>query len=301
MIRSVEEVLKQEFGKSLSDEGVHMLDPFVGTGNFVTRILQEIKATRLQRKYRNELQCNEIMLLPYYIASMNIEHAYLDRVREYEPFEGICLVDTFELAEPKQAGFAFLNEGNTKRITKQKASPIFVVIGNPPYNTNQANENDQNKNRKHKHLDERVAETYVKDSTAILRNKLSDPYVKAFRFAADRVRELGGIVCFVTNNGFVEQVAFDGMRKHLADDFNLILHFDLKGNARAAGERRQKEAGNIFEDQIRVGVGITLLVKNPDSTMHKIKMYRVDDYLRSRAKAAIVEELGSFGAHRWSR
>jgi predicted helicase len=294
MVRSVEEILHAEFGKSLSDSGVHILDPFTGTGNFITRIMREIKRSALPQKYAEELHCNEIMLLPYYIASMNIEHAYMERVGEYSPFEGICLVDTFELAEPKQAGFAFMNEGNTKRITKQKASPIFVVIGNPPYNTNQANENDQNKNRKYKHLDERVAETYVKDSTAILRNKLSDPYVKAFRFAADRVRAGGGIVCFVTNNGFVEQVAFDGLRKHLAEDFNLILHFDLKGNARTSGERRQREAGNIFEDQIRVGVGITLLVRNPASTAHRIKLYRIDDYLRSKAKTAIVEKFGSF-------
>jgi predicted helicase len=295
MVRSVEEILKTEFGRSLSDKEVHILDPFVGTGNFITRVMREIKTSRLPQKYKEELHCNEIMLLPYYIASMNIEHAYLDRTGEYEPFEGICLVDTFELAEPRQAGFEFMNEGNTARIRRQKRAPIFVIIGNPPYNTNQANENDQNKNRKYKHLDERVAETYVKDSTAILRNKLSDPYVKAFRFAADRIREHGGIVCFVTNNGFVEQVAFDGLRKHLADDFNLILHFDLKGNARTAGERRQKEAGNIFEDQIRVGVGITLLVRNTASAAHKIKLYRIDDYLGSPAKKAIVEGFGSFG------
>jgi predicted helicase len=295
MVRSVEEILKSEFGRSLSDKDVHILDPFVGTGNFITRVMREIKTSRLPQKYKEELHCNEIMLLPYYIASMNIEHAYLDRTGEYEPFEGICLVDTFELAEPRQAGFEFMNEGNTARIRRQKKSPIFVIIGNPPYNTNQANENDQNKNRKYKHLDERVAETYVRDSTAILRNKLSDPYVKAFRFAADRIREHGGIVCFVTNNGFVEQVAFDGLRKHLAEDFNLIIHFDLKGNARTAGERRRKEAGNIFEDQIRVGVGITLLVRNISSATRKIRLYRIDDYLGSRDKKAIVEKLGSFG------
>lgn len=129
MVRSVEEVLQTEFGKSLSDAGVHILDPFVGTGNFITRVMQEIKTSRLPQKYKNELHCNEVMLLPYYIASMNIEHAYLERTREYEPFEGICLVDTFELAEPKQAGFEFMTEGNTERIRRQKKAPIFVESG----------------------------------------------------------------------------------------------------------------------------------------------------------------------------
>ena len=295
MVRSVDEILQQEFGKSLSDKGVHILDPFTGTGNFITRIMQQIKRSALPQKYAEELHCNEIMLLPYYIASMNIEHAYMERAGEYKSFEGICLVDSFELAEPRQAGFAFMNEGNTERITRQKSSPIFVVIGNPPYNTNQANENEQNKNRTYKHLDGRVAETYVKDSTAILRNKLSDPYVKAFRFAADKVRALGGIVCFVTNNGYIDQVAFDGMRKHLFEDFNLILHLDLKGDARTSGEQRRREAGNIFEDQIRVGVGITLLVKNPSSTQRDLRIYRVDDYLSSKAKTTIVETFASFG------
>jgi predicted helicase len=140
MIRSVEEVLKLEFGKSLSDEGVRMLDPFVGTGNFVTRILQEIKATRLQRKYRNELHCNEIMLLPYYIASMNIEHAYLDRVGEYESFDGICLADTFEVG--RQA--SLFAEANSVRIERQRKSEITVIVGNPPYNIGQTSENDKN-------------------------------------------------------------------------------------------------------------------------------------------------------------
>jgi len=227
MVRSVEEILQQEFGKSLSDSGVHILDPFTGTGNFVTRVMQQIKRAALPHKYAEELHCNEIMLLPYYIASMNIEHAYMERVGKYESFEGICLVDTFELAEPKQAGFAFMNEGNTERIKRQKTAPIFVVIGNPPYNTNQANENDQNKNRKYKHLDSRIAETYTKSSKAILRNKLSDPYVKAFRFATDKIKSGGGVVCFVTNSGFIDQIAFDGMRKHLAEDFTSIYVLDL--------------------------------------------------------------------------
>jgi predicted helicase len=194
MVRSVEEVLKSEFGKSLSDEGVHILDPFTGTGNFITRIMQQIKTSRLPQKYAEELHCNEVMLLPYYIASMNIEHAYMERTRQYATFEGICLVDTFDLAEPQKMQLEFMTEGNTERILKQKKAPIRVVIGNPPYNMGQVNENDQNKNRKYRHMDKRVQETYTADSKATLRNKLSDPYVKAFRLASDRIRATGGVV-----------------------------------------------------------------------------------------------------------
>jgi predicted helicase len=261
MVRSVEEVLKAEFGKSLSDENVHILDPFVGTGNFITRVMQEIRKTRIEQKYRNELHCNEVMLLPYYIASMNIEHAYLDLTNKYEPFEGICLVDTFELAEPKQAGFEFMSEANTERIRRQKRAPIFVVIGNPPYNMGQVNENDQNKNRKYKHMDKRVQETYVRASKATLRNKLSDPYVKAFRFASDRIRAGGGVIAFVSNNSFVDQIAFDGMRKYIAQEFDQIYVLDLGGNVR----KNPKLSGtthNVFG--IQVGVAITLLIRGKE-------------------------------------
>jgi predicted helicase len=260
MVQSVDEVLKTEFGRSLSDKGVHILDPFVGTGNFITRVMKEIRTSSLPHKYKQELHCNEIMLLPYYIASMNIEHGYLDRVREYEPFEGICLVDTFELSEPKQADFEYITEGNTERIRKQKKAPIFVVIGNPPYNMGQVNENDQNKNRKYKHMDARIKETYTKASTATLRNKLSDPYVKAFRWASDRIRQ-GGVVAFVSNDSFVDQIAFDGMRKCLVQDFDKIYVLDLGGNVR----KNPKLSGtthNVFG--IQVGVAITILIKKTD-------------------------------------
>src|SRR5438270_832042 len=177
MVRSVEEILKKEFGKSLGDREVHILDPFVGTGNFIVRVMQEIPKTRLQYKYENELHCNEVMLLPYYIASMNIEHAYLDATGEYKPFEGICLVDTFELAEQSQP--SLFTPENTARVERQKKAPIFVIIGNPPYNAGQLNENDNNKNRKYPTMDQRVNETYAKASNATNKNALSDPYVKA--------------------------------------------------------------------------------------------------------------------------
>ncbi len=260
MVRSVEEVLKAEFGRSLSDKDVQILDPFVGTGNFITRVMQEIKTSRLPQKYKEELHCNEVMLLPYYIASMNIEHAYLDRTGEYESFEGICLVDTFELAEPRQAGFEFMNEGNTARIQRQKKAPIFVVIGNPPYNAWQEAENDANKNRKYKELSRRISETYAKASKATNKNALSDPYVKAFRFATDKIRQ-GGLICFVSNSSFIDQIAFDGMRKYLAHEFDKIYVLDLGGNVR----KNPKLSGtthNVFG--IQVGVSITLLCRKKD-------------------------------------
>ena len=201
MVRSVEDILQKEFGRSLSDRDVHVIDPFVGTGNFIVRIMQEIKRTALDHKYTHELHCNEVMLLPYYIAAMNIEHEYFEATGSYQPFEGICMVDTFDLAEESQ--LTLFAEENTARVEKQKQTPMFVIIGNPPYNAFQVNENDNNKNRKYPVMDERVKETYVQDSKATLNNALYDPYVKAIRWASDRIGD-EGIVAFVTNNGFID-------------------------------------------------------------------------------------------------
>ncbi|HVG34543.1 MAG TPA: N-6 DNA methylase [Pyrinomonadaceae bacterium] len=255
MVKSVEDILHNEFGKSLSSNDVHILDPFVGTGNFIVHVMQEIKRTALAHKYMHELHCNEVMLLPYYIASMNIEHEFYELTGGYEPFEGICLVDTFELAEAKQISF-FTTE-NTARVERQKRSPITVIIGNPPYNVGQLNENDNNKNRKYKVMDKRVAETYAKDSKATLVNSLSDPYVKAIRWASDRIGD-EGIVALVTNNSFIDNLAFDGMRKHLEADFDKIYVLDLGGNVR----KNPKLSGtthNVFG--IQVGVSINFFIR----------------------------------------
>ena len=287
MVRSVEAILNQEFSRSVADAGVHVLDPFVGTGNFMLRVmrhLQELgKLSSLPHKYAAELHCNEVMLLPYYIAAMNIEHEYYELMGQYAPFEGICLVDTFELAEDTQLSL-FVQE-NTQRVENQKKQDITVIIGNPPYNAGQVNENDNNKNRTYALLDKRVRETYAKDSNATNKNALSDPYVKAIRWAADRIGD-EGVVAFVTNNGFLDAVAFDGMRKHLAEDFDTIYHLDFKGNARTSGERRRKEGGNIFDDQIRVGVGISFFIRKAGerSKAADVWLYSIDDYLKARDK-----------------
>jgi predicted helicase len=286
MVRSVEEILKMDFGKSLSSRDVHILDPFVGTGNFIVHVMQEIKKSQLQQKYEAELHCNEVMLLPYYIASMNLEHEFFELTGTYVPFSGICLVDTFELAEDKQISF-FTTE-NTARVEKQKRSPIKVIIGNPPYNVGQLNENDNNKNRKYKAVDKRVNHTYVKDSKAQNNRALSDPYVKAIRWASDRIDD-EGIVALVTNSSFVNDLAFDGMRKHLAEDFDAIYVLDLGGNVR----RNPKLSGtthNVFG--IQVGVSISLLVRRAGTMPREatISYARVDEFWRKEQKYLFLDE-----------
>ncbi len=257
ILASVEEILRTEFDRTLGDPGVHVIDPFVGTGNFMVNIMRRLPKTRLEDKYGNELHCNEVMLLPYYVSAMNIEHTFWERIGRYEPFPGICLVDTFETAEKAQTEFGFFNPENTERVKRQKAAPIFVVLGNPPYNAHQLNENDNNKNRKYQVVDERVRNTYVADSAATNKSALSDVYVKALRWASDRVGK-EGIIGYVNNNSFVDDIAFDGVRKHLADDFDAVYVLNLGGNVRKNPEL-SGTTHNVFG--IQVGVSINLLVR----------------------------------------
>ncbi len=252
MVNSVAHLLRTEFNRTLSDTGVHIIDAFVGTGNFIVRLMQDIDVPRLEAKYRDELHCNEVMLLPYYIACLNIEHEYFQRTGEYLPFEGICLVDTFELLEERQAQL-FTRE-NTERVERQQAADMFVVIGNPPYNAGQTNENDNNKNRTYPAMDARIRETYAAASIAQLKNALYDPYVKSIRWATDRLRE-AGIVALITNHSFIDGMAFDGMRKHLAEEFDTLYILDLGGNMR----KGHPGDANVFG--ITVGVSINIFVK----------------------------------------
>jgi predicted helicase len=287
MVRSVEEILKSEFGRSLSDKNVHVLDPFVGTGNFITRVMQEIKTSRLPQKYKEELHCNEIMLLPYYIASMNIEHAYLDRVGEYEPFEGICLVDTFELAEPRQAGFEFMTEMNSARVKHQKKQTIFVIVGNPPYNSWQDEENDNAKNRKYPTLDKRVLKTYSKDSSAVNKNSLSDPYIKAIRWASDRVGK-EGVIALVTKNSFAEGRVTEGIRKHLLKDFDTAYVLNLGGDVRD-NPKLSGTTHNVFG--IQVGVSVNFFIRRADrNSPHSVWSFETDDYWTRVQKLAFLEK-----------
>ena len=295
IVKSVAHILGTQFYRSLSDRGVHIVDPFVGTGNFIVRIMQEIPKTELADKYARELHCNEILLLAYYIASMNIEHAFFEAMGIYDSFGGNCFANTFELVEADAPYFPNFTEENAERVQKQKETPMFVVIGNPPYNVGQVNENDNNKNRKYEAMDARVAETYTKDSKATLRNKLSDPYVKAIRWASDRIGD-EGIVAFVTNNSFLDGVAFDGMRKHLADDFDAIYILDLGGNARKG---LQVSDANVFG--IRVGVSINLFVKtkgNPSEQAH-IFYHRIDERWNKEQKFKFLKEREHIGNIAW--
>ncbi len=269
MVRSVEELLRREFGRSLADEGVHILDPFVGTGNFLVRLLREIPKTKLEPKYARELHANEVMLLPYYIASMNLEHTYYELTGTYKPFEGLCLVDTFELAEVRQR--PLFPKENLQRVERQRKTPIFVILGNPPYNAKQLNENDNNKKRKYFIMDARIKKTYSKDSKATNKIVLYDPFVKAIRWATDRiVKNEEGIVAFVTNDSFIDQLAFDGMRKHLARDFDAIYVLDLGGNVRK-NPTLSGTTHNVFG--IQVGVSINFFIRKKGNYYKRGKIW----------------------------
>ena len=301
MVRSVEALLQREFGRSLADPGVHLLDPFVGTGNFILRVMLHLgevgRLGSLPHKYAHELHCNEVLLLPYYIAAMNIEHEYYELTGQYAPFAGICLVDTFELAEDIQMNM-FAPE-NTARVQAQQGQEITVIIGNPPYNVGQVNENDNNKNRKYKTMDKRVRETYSKDSKATNKNALSDPYVKAVRWAADRIGD-EGIIAFVSNSGFLDGVATDGMRKHLSNDFDAIYILDLSGNVR----KNPKLSGtthNVFG--IQVGVSINFFVKRRVKADSPAEIFyaRVEENWRKERKYRYLDEKEQYGNVDWTR
>ena len=275
MVNSVQHILKTHFGKSLADTGVHIIDPFVGTGNFIVRLMQDIPGIALDKKYKGELHCNEVMLLPYYIASMNIEHAYYEKMGRYEPFKHICFVDTFDtfglMDAPNQTGeFAFLTAENAQRVEEQRDTPMFVVIGNPPYNASQANENDNNKNRPHEAVDNRVRATYAAASTAQLKNKLYDPYVKSLRWASDKIGP-EGIIAFITNNSFIDGKMFDGLRQCLAEEFDILHILDLGGNIR----KGQPGDSNVFG--IQVGVSINFLVKTGQPREGRARILYTDE------------------------
>ena len=299
MVKSVEHILETEFGRSLSDRGVHIIDPFVGTGNFIVRLMQDIQGTALEEKYRHELHCNEVMLLPYYIASLNIEQEFFQRTGTYLPFEGIALADTFELLEKEQ--IEIFTRENTERVERQKAADMFVIIGNPPYNMGQVNENDNNKNRKYKTMDTLLRETYSRDSNAKNKRPLSDPYVKAILWASKRIGN-EGVVAFVTNNGFLDRMAFDGMRKHLAQDFDAIYILDLGGNVRQ-NPKLSGTTHNVFD--IQVGVSINLFIKkNTSSTNLKpteIFYVRVDEFWRKEEKYSYLNSKQHHQNIEWKR
>ena len=288
IVRSVEDVLQQEFGASIGDEGVHVLEPFCGTGTFVTRLLQSnlIGKEDLRRKYASELHANEIMLLAYYIAAVNIEATYHDitEADEYQPFNGIVLTDTFQSAEEGDPMDSVLFPSNNERIERQNALDIRVIMGNPPWSATG--------NRAYQTIDQKVRERYAERSTQTKLSALYDPYVRAIRQASDRVlnSEQGGVVAFVTNGGFIDFNAFDGFRKSIAEEFNSIYCYNLRGDQRTAGERSRKEAGKIFGSGSRAGVAILILVKKPDAAQGATIYYRdIGDYLTREQKLSLLD------------
>lgn len=308
IIQSVDVVLRKEFGRNVSDENVHILDPFTGTGTFITRLLQSglIKPQDLHRKYKHELHANEIVLLAYYIAAINIENAYHDlaQAEGYVPFDGICLTDTFQLGENNEHEklFSEMFEKNSKRVIEQKKAPIRIIIGNPPYSVGQKSANDNAQNQSYTKLDGDIARTYAQQSSAGLNKSLYDAYIKAFRWSTDRLDEKnGGIIAFVSNGAWIDGNSTDGFRKCLEKEFSTIYVFNLRGNQRTSGELSRQEGGKIFGSGSRTPIAITILIKKPKASTEKatIHYHDIGNYLSREDKLKIINEFGSIGSIDW--
>lgn len=295
IIHSVAHILETEFGQTLGSKGVHIIDPFTGTGTFITRLLQSglIAPEHLPHKYKHEIHANELVLLAYYIAAINIEAVYHGIVGgKYQPFEGICLTDTFQMYEKEDLVDALLVD-NSARRKRQKKLDIRVIIGNPPYSIGQGSQNDNNQNVAYRHLDGRIRTTYSERSSAALSKGLYDSYIRAIRWASDRVGS-SGVIGFVTNAGFIEANTADGLRKCLAEEFSSIYVFHLRGNQRTAGELSRREGGKIFGSGSRAPIAISLLVKNPAAKQNgRISFHDIGEYLSREDKLARIESLGS--------
>nr|WP_277399369.1 type ISP restriction/modification enzyme [Escherichia coli] len=308
IIHSVNDVLKKEFGQTLADKGVHILDPFTGTGTFITRLLQSglIPSDKLAYKFKNEIHANEIVLLAYYIAAINIEAVYhsITEESEYTPFEGICLTDTFEMYEKDDLVSEVLVD-NSERRKRQKALDIRVIIGNPPYSSGQSVGNDNNANVKYPLLDKRIELTYAKYTTATLKSSLYDSYIRAIRWASDRIGEQG-VIGFVTNGGYIDSNSADGLRKCLAEEFSSLYFFHLRGNQRTSGEKSRQEGGKIFGSGSRAPIVIAILVKNPAATQSgQIYFHDIGDYLTREEKLEKISEFSSINgiekSHGWQK
>ncbi|WP_312703233.1 DEAD/DEAH box helicase, partial [Stutzerimonas nitrititolerans] len=286
IIHSINNVLKNEFSQSLGSDGVHIIDPFTGTGTFITRLLQSGLMTpeQIKRKYNREIHANELVLLAYYIAAINIETTYHDIVGgDYVPFEGICLTDTFQMYEKEDLVNEVLVE-NSERRTRQKSLDIRVIIGNPPYSVGQGDANANNQNIAYPYLDRRIRDTYAARSNATNKNALYDSYIRAIRWASDRLQN-SGVIGFVTNAGFIEANTAAGLRRCLAEEFSSLYIFHLRGNQRTSGELSRKEGGKIFGSGSRAPIAISLLVKNPDAKEHgQIFFHDIGDYLSREEK-----------------
>jgi len=311
ILRSAADVLKDEFGIDINDENVNILDPFTGTGTFIARLIETgiIDKDNLERKYRNELFANEITLLAYYIAAVNIENAY-SRVMDpesYVPFDNILLTDTFNIEEICRPGSIYNQTdltgkeffaGNKKRIRKEHETPITLIIGNPPYGAAQKSANDDAKKRRYEDgIDSRIADEYLKDElfhdSKPNVTSVYDNYVRAFRWATDRIGDKDGIIAFITPNGWLTASAFEGFRKTIEKEFSKIYIFDLRGDQNSGDWR--KEGEKIFGEGSKIGIAITLLVKRKSHTgKAKIQYFQTPDYAKRIDKLNLLNESDSF-------
>lgn len=302
ILHSAHEALLKHFGKGLGDSGVSIIEPFLGTGTFITRLLQSglISPEQLEHKYLHEIFANEIVLLSYYIASINIEQVYREIRREqgfdegYIEFPGITLTDTFQLNEDdnKLSGLGDF-QANQERLKRQKQADIQVVVMNPPYSGNQKSANDNNQNQKYPQVDQRISETYAAKSKAT-RKKLYDSYYRALRWATDRIGK-EGVIAFVSNNSFIDANTADGVRLTWVDEFTDIYIYNLRGKALGQGEQRRQEAGNVFKEGTRTGVAITILVKKPSDDKSRKRPARIHyaevaDYLTAQEKLNVLKD-----------
>ncbi len=313
IIYSVNDILKKEFNRTISDENIHILDPFTGTGTFIVRLLQSglIDVKDLERKYKDEIHANEIVLLAYYIAAINIENAYHDATPDpndgvgkenYTSFDGIVLTDSFQLNETGEGEIQYeeILKKNSDRVEKQRQAPLRVIIGNPPYSIGQKSANDNAQNQDYPKLDKRILNTYRAKSistSATAVKTLRDSYIKAFRWSTDRLDNNGGIICFVSNGAWIDGNSTDGFRKSLENEFSSIYVFNLRGNQRTSGELSRKEGGKIFGSGSRTPISITLLVKNPEAKKQKaiINYCDIGEYLTREEKLKNIAKYKSFG------
>lgn len=303
ILRETDRVLRREFGKSLADDGVHILDPFAGTGAFMAHLIESdlISSEKLRRKYAREIHSNEILLLAYYIMTVNIEQAYHARMGgEYVPFNGAVLTDTFQMTEESNTLDDEVFYDNTDRVRIQNALPIRVIVGNPPYSSGQKNADDANANDSYPTLDARLEATYVQASDASNKRQMYDSYIRAFRWATDRIGEQG-VVCFVSNAGWLRGQAMVGIRRCFRKEVDDIYVFDLRGNQRTMGEESRKEGGKVFGQGSRTPVAVTMLVKKKNGDRAgRIYYHDVGDYKTREEKLSLIREAAVDGGVSWA-
>lgn len=309
ILHSVDDVLRKEFGTALTNKGVHVLDPFAGTGTFITRLLQSglIQREDMVRKYREELHANELILLAYYIADVNIESVFQQQYNpeEYMPYDGICLTDTFQQNENNEGDlFTEFFRENSEIVEAQRKTPIRVIVGNPPYSVGQKSANDNAQNQRYPKLERRIEETYVATSSAVNSKSLYDSYIKAFRWATDRLPENeGGVIAFISNGAWVDGNAQDGFRASLQKEFDKIYIYNLRGNQRTSGELSRKEGGKIFGGGSRTPIAITILVRYPAErrlAQGQIFYHDIGDYLTREQKLATIRKAKSYTNLKWT-